>query len=344
MNDLQSQVDAVLPKSLKQPPEEKRSEAKLNILDNQVEKQKVVPGQKPIRTYESDVAEALAKQQATLATMAIAESQKKTGSETISNKPPSQIGKKIFVSLLSIIFVAAGTAGAYYLYLQSPLVPDPRAVPVIKIQSLVTPDIHQTLKFGNINRESLISTINSEFNKYSLEPGAILELIPGQEIGSTTVRMTGSQFIETTGLRMPDILKRSLTDQWMLGVYSGTDLSMTQNFPFILFKTDFFQNAFAGMLRYEPDMIDDLSRILDYEDKARIEDNISTTSIASFFGIRGNFEDRVILNRDVREFISERGELLFLYTFIDKDTLLITTSEVVIPAIIERIEKQTYVR
>lgn len=338
---LKEEIAAILPKNSmgaeKQP---------LHMLDKQVEagkeqhSQQDSASQKPIRTYESDVADALARKKSSVMNMVIAESKKETGSEAIANKPPSQIGKKLLLLLISVIFVGAGLAGAYYLYLKSPLVPDPIAKPVIKIPSLIPPDMQKVIGVNSLKKDQFVQFLSTEFAKYNTGPEKVLELIPAMTNGSTTVRLTGSQFISALEFDMPDILKRSLTDRWMLGTYSQEEGSA----PFIVFTTDFFQNAFAGMLKWESSMPEDLAGLLGYREKARDNDTLSTTSISSFFNIRGTFEDRAIRNRDVREFISQKGEILFLYTFIDENTIVISTSEATIGALLDRIEKQTYIR
>jgi hypothetical protein len=83
---------------------------------------------------------------------------------------------------------------------------------------------------------------------------------------------------------------------------------------------------------------------LNFKDRAKRDDLISTSTIASYFTIKGTFSDKVIKNRDVREFKNTKGELLFLYSFINKETLLLTTSESSFIALVDRIEKDAYVR
>jgi hypothetical protein len=340
---LQAEIGAILPQSStgvqKQP---------LHILDNQVEPHEQqhsqfktdTVSQKPIRTYESDVAEALARKKSSVMNMVIAENKRDTGSESISNKPPSQAGKKLLLLVISMIFVGAGLFGAYYLYLQSPLVPDEPAQPAVKIQSVVTPDAQKVLAVNSLQGKQLSTYLVSEFVKYEVAPGAILEFIPVTATGSTTLRVTGTDFVNSLGLDIPDILERSITDRWMLGVHNTAEVYA----PFMIYTTDFFQNAFAGMLRWEESMPEELADLLNYRERARPEDSTSTTSISSFFNIRGTFEDRIIRNRDVRQFISQRGEMLFLYAFLDEKTIVIATAESTITNLLDRIEKQTFVR
>lgn len=334
-----SEIEALLPKSLVQKPQE---EHPLHMLDNQADpetKPKIVL-QKPIRTYESDVAEALANKKSSVMTMAIAENKRKTGEESISNTEPTQVGRKIFMVVLSTVLIVAGLGGGYYLYLKSPLAPQTNQKTVNKIPSIISPDSQTLLSVNTAKENQLIQIISNALQNSDTSNDSVGEFILTQTNGSTTLRVMSSDFIQRLNTSMPDTLIRSLTDSWMLGVYGIED----QKLPFVILKTDFFQNAFAGMLKWESDMPDELATLLNYRDKARSEDVNSTTSIASFFTLRGKFEDRIILNRDVREFKNDRGELLVLYSFVDKDTLIIATSEGVLKGLIERIEKQTYMR
>ncbi|HEY9583876.1 MAG TPA: hypothetical protein VJI66_02860 [Candidatus Paceibacterota bacterium] len=264
----------------------------------------------PIRTYESDVAEALKRKGSSAMTIAIAENERETGEEKIADKPPSQAGKKIFILLLSLIFIGAGIAGGYYLYLKSPLVGDPKAEPIIKLPSIVTPDVQLSIPIENISSILASSTADA---------GKITEYIPTHNVGSTTARVTGSEFREIMSFDMTDTLKRALTDKWMWGKY--------ENSTFIIFNTDFFQNAFAGMLKWEQTMPEELASPLGYE-----------------YSPGGRFIDKIIKNRDTRQYMTPNGEILFLYSFIDKNTIIIAANESIIPVILERIEKQTYIR
>lgn len=317
------------------------------MLDNQADpetKPKIIL-QKPIRTYESDVAEALANRKSNIASMVIAEKKKdeqeaESISTSVKSGTSSSNSKKVFMLLVSIIFIVTGLGGGYYLYLKSPLSATPSTSNIVKVPSLINPDIQKRMEIASMNGEKLEIAIANSFNNENVKDNQINEIILTQNTGSTTYRILGNEFIKKMNWNMPETLVRSITNKWMLGVY-GYD---GQKLPFIVLSTDFFQNAFAGMLKWENSIPDELSVILNYKDIARANDNTSTSSIKSFFSIRGNYVDRVIMNRDVREFRSESGELLVLYSFIDKDMFIIATSEATLKALIEKIEKQTYLR
>ncbi|HEY4503544.1 MAG TPA: hypothetical protein VJJ28_00325 [Candidatus Paceibacterota bacterium] len=320
---------------------------------------KTIPTQESIRTYESDMAKVLMQKKASAVTIAIAENKKKEGGESISNAPEKNRAKQVLMILMSIIFISGGVVGAYYLYLQSPFAkPTPIPKPLSAV-SIIPSDKQVDFNISNIPDKGILAQIYPQFSRNILPAGQILELIIKEKSAIQTQngaqdtdsekslnKITGSSFIKKSGIDMPDILLRSITDRWMIGAYAEESGSKT---PFVVFTTDFFQNAFAGMLAWEDSMADDLSVMLNYKEKARnmeriLEIDASSTPISSYFNIQGQFIDKQIHNRDVREFISSGGELLFLYSFIDKETFIMTTTETSLSASIDRIEKQTYVR
>ena len=166
--------------------------------------------------------------------------------------------------------------------------------------------------------------------------------------------------LKIMGLNPPNILSRSLSAPWMLGVYTGAD---GRSSTFSIATTDFFQNSFAGMLQWEPTMADDLKQLLypaQVSGIANIPTNqspivqasgVGTTSptttapeVKPYFTLRGAFRDRIIQNRDVREFVTVDGDILFLYSFVDNSHLVVAGSEAALSEIVTRLEKQTFLR
>jgi hypothetical protein len=81
---------------------------------------------------------------------------------------------------------------------------------------------------------------------------------------------------------------------------------------------------------------------------------VSATSTASstspeippvpYATISGRFEDRIVKNKDVREFRAADGKIVFLYSFIDQTKLVVTASEETLAEIISRLERQAFIR
>jgi hypothetical protein len=66
--------------------------------------------------------------------------------------------------------------------------------------------------------------------------------------------------------------------------------------------------------------------------------------VIPYFTIRGQFVDKIIKNKDVREFVTVDGKPLFLYSFIDNSKLIIAGNETTLTEIVSRLEKQAFIR
>ncbi|MEK7609922.1 MAG: hypothetical protein AAB470_02260 [Patescibacteria group bacterium] len=358
---------------------------------------------KPIRTYESDVADVMSHKKTSRASIAIAESNKKDGGETISNIETSRAGKKILLTLLSLIFVGGGVIGAYYLYTISPLAPAKFITPQQKIiPSIIPRDSQVIITLGDNLPVSIQSKIQTEIDKtQALE--TIKEIIfANKDSTGSLARISGPGMIEMMDIGAPDTVLRSLTADWMLGVHNNIDNKKT---IFVVVTTNFFQNTFSGMLQWESVMADDIkqylypialkgianissenvstdtkkvdpladlnsilpgapapltttstttsSNVSKQVKKIATSTNVTQTSstttdltppLQPYFTLRGKFEDRIVKNKDVREFRTDTGTTLFLYSFIDNSHLIITGNEATLSEILTRLEKQSLIR
>lgn len=336
---------------------------------------------KALRTYEGDVAEVLAHSRASTASIAIAEAKKESGEDRIQNQQetegPSHAGKKILLAVLSLILLGAGVIGAYYLYSKSALAPStPQAQAPQPVPSLVPVDSQDVVSVDGLSTTAALSLIKSEIAKPS-PANSITEIIPIETANGQKARVSTADMLNLMQVSPPDILARSLEPSWMLGIY--TDASNNKS-AFVVVQTNFFQNAFAGMLQWESVMADDLKLFLPAGNVADIANvtpaapavtiatstatstqNASstspvmstTTSSAQLenipaqtnpYALEGHFEDRIIMNKDVRVFVTDSGNILFLYSFIDNTKLVVAGSEDALKEILTRLENQAFVR
>ena len=266
-NNLQQVISSILPQKLREPGEKE---------DKKVSDQSIRPQQKfdipsdpnikPLRTYEGDVAEVMAHNKASTASIAIAESERQEGESRISNiEPPkkeSHVLSKLLIVFISLIVIAAGLFVAYYLYSKSLLYTAQPASSTDSEQksvpSLVPADTQVVLAVDGLNPTALASHISAEADK-SQAPDTIKELILAKGKGVQMTRVGGPEALGLMDITPPDMLTRSITPSWMLGVYAD---EAGNNDIFVVATTDFFQDAFAGMLSWEGVMADDLKQYL----------------------------------------------------------------------------------
>jgi len=243
--------------------------------------------------------------------------------------------KNWLLAIFSLILICGGVYFAFYLYQKSPLsqittnTNNLQLPQIEKIKSIVSADSKTFLNIDGKNQISIISAIKTEISK-SQQEKTLKEIILTKSTNNTVSKVKAEEILKTMGVSTPDLFSRSLSDDWMLGVYSGIG---EQKNLFIITTNNFFQNTFAGLIQWEKTMPDDLKQYL-----------YSELDIQNSFTIRGQYKDKIIKNKDVREYISDNGHISFLYSFISNDKLVITNSEDVLEEIITRLEKDGFVR
>ena len=93
------------------------------------------------------------------------------------------------------------------------------------------------------------------------------------------------------------------------------------NQPFLVFKTNYYQNTYAGMLSWENTLMEDIGSIFTPPEVAVVAETSDQV-----LGRNKNFEDIVVKNRDTRALRNQDGKIIFLYSFPDKNTLVLTTN------------------
>jgi len=311
---------------------------------------------KNLRTYESDVADVLAHRNISQVSMAIAENVKRGEGERISNSPPvnppsgahltisppaemlvqseqtekSHIGRAAFIILLSLVLLAIGAAGGYYLYAKSSLGTKPPAIVVPKtVPALIRYESQSIISTDRLNRSGLIAKIRSELAK-TMTPESIKEIVLTENKDSQIYRVSVPEAVSIMSMPVPDILLRTLTPDWMLGIYNNKD---NDKYPFVIVKTNLFQNAFAGMFAWEQSMPSDIKDIIFVSDGKTL---IPTPT--------GRFVDQIIKNKDVRAFVKDDGDTVFVYSLIDNSNIIIASNNETLTTVISRLENKAFVR
>jgi hypothetical protein len=110
------------------------------------------------------------------------------------------------------------------------------------------------------------------------------------------------------------------------------------NQPFLIVRVDSYEAAYAAMLAWEPTMQADLSPLFDYTPTVHIpEQGIATTTTPTQF-IQTGFVDKIVENHDARVIQNSTGDVSLLWTFIDRNTLIITTNDATLREIISRLQ------
>src|SRR3989338_4351441 len=276
------------------------------------------PQFKSLRTYKGDVEEAITKNNYSTSSIFLAEQKKKDSTLIVPQKPESGARNKFFILVGGILLLLGIVTLASIFFLKSN---QKEVVIKSEAKTITTFSKEKILPIVNVSRDNLIGSILSEKQSFNLTVNSLLYINP---INASGTPADVSFLLSILAPSMPPSLVRSFDADYMLGIYS-----FDTNEVFLILRTSDYASSFAGMLKWEENIPSDFVRLFS------IPENYSTTTRV--------FKDESLKNKDLRVLKDESGKSVILYSFIDRNTLLITKNESIFGAILSKyfISKQT---
>lgn len=269
-----------------------------------------------IRTYQADVAESVRGQKTSLVRMVMAEQTRKQ--KDLDFESPRSKRNIIFI-IGGFILLLSGTVAAIIVfnkYKQTGTVSQQQVVQ----SSFIFSENSKAISIAGLPNEVIAKSIAKGITDTNNKLDTIENISVTENAGGGETQVTTQRLFYFLDNRMPPSLLRSLDKDFMLGVHA-----FNGNNPFIIFKTNFYENTFAGMLGWEQYMARDLLPVFGIGEKPDSDVFIKS------------FEDKTLKNRDTRVLKNSDGDILLLYTFKDKQTLIITTSGNTMEEVIKRL-------
>lgn len=277
------------------------------------------PKLRAIRTYKSDIASTMKKQKTSVVGAISAEIESKDDLEKFTTpqdkaRPYIRYAMMIGAGLLAIIGI---TLILYFTLIYG----KEDVLPIETLPSFIFTERQEKVDLAGTDRRSAlrILTDKKELVPIELDEVALLYLVEEETV------FTAQKFFTHIEAQVSGSFLRSLDDDMNIGVhiFSGSQ-------PFMILKTNFYENSFAGMLQWEKNMNEDLAPL--FGSVVRIDQGTTTDTL---FG-GSFFTDKIFKNKDTR-ILKDGEETILLYSFIDKNTLLITTNEDTFEEILTRI-------
>jgi len=293
-------------------------------------------GIKGIHTFQSDMANFVRNENSSVIDIAMAQNKKReTDSGLIDNKKSKL--KNILLLLISLSLIAVAIFGGIF------LVKKGKSNSVvkkeeIKIQTFVSYEDQVQLDLTNsVDKNDLSKKIREEVGR-ELGPGKIkFVLLNSGNIDQANLenmpleQMKTSEFAKLAKINMPENLLQSLTDNFMVGVFSPSgnsqvDVEKRANSLFFIFQTKDYERTYAGMLDWEKTMLGDLFLFFNIDISGENQILLSTL-----------FRDKIISNKDSRVLQNEKGSGVLYYLFIDTDIFIISENQNTIQEVLSRI-------
>lgn len=277
-----------------------------------------------LRTYTSDMVDAIRTDEASVIKIALAEKEKREREEMFKKAEGTKISK-IFLTTGSIILIVAAIIGSYYLFQKK----KERETPVPISSEANTFITYNTQSYVDVTGvTNVIELLNAIKQQESSSTGLVKALFITEGTGENSKTITSKEFLSLVGTNTPGELIRSLSGKYLLGKYSNKNAtnSTDKSAMFLIIQTNDYNQAYASMLSWEQTMLKDLFVLFDI---SILDDERNL--------FEKSWKDIIISNKDARVLYGEDGQAILYYVFANKNDLVITNSMEAMKEIIARI-------
>jgi len=300
--------------------------------------QKEVPQTKSvIRTYKSDMEETIRSQHLSSLNIAIAENDKMVRRMTddgVEEEKKADKNYKIFILIIILIVAGISVFAVPYFLVKKQTTPT-ETEETISNSSLIVFDTAERVNIDELNKDRIAKTLGERVDQISITLGSIRQFYITEGEGDSVQVITAKKFLELIKARVPDGISRTTKDPFMFGMHS-----FNGNQKFLILKVGSYETTYAGMLVWENALWYDFSELFGL--KAANEIDSSGRPILGE-DVR-KFQDVVIKNKDVRAIKDAEGKITFLYSVVDKNTVVFTTSQDTFKEILNRMDKMSVTR
>jgi len=259
-----------------------------------------------LRTYQGDMAEFIKNKDESVVSIAVKEKERQREKakqeeklEILQKSVPGEdqnFKRNVKIISLSLLLIGGGILAFFYVF--KLMTKGPVIQPVVNEE--IIPDSGSVTLTGVTDKN-----LGSKLAEATPGNGISVFKIAG---ANGPVLPKAGDFLNFMNISLPGALQRALKDQYELGVISQNG----EKSYFIVMTVDDFGRAFSGMLDWEENMPKDL---------AFLDPTGTATSAESLA-----WKDIIIKNKDTRAFANEKDQTKIVYTFLDKNTILIVNN------------------
>lgn len=279
---------------------------------------------KVLRTYTSDMADAVRDNEISVIKIALAEKERRD-KEAIYKEAEGTNTTKTFLVIGGIILIIAAIIGSYFL-IQKKKEKDLLLPTINNIETFISYDSKSYIDVTNIiNMSDLLGIIRQE---QQADSPLIKALFFTKKINENPLLLTSNNFLSLIKATAPGALTRSLSDKYLFGKYSNPNTinDNDKSAMFLILETTDYNQAYASMLDWEKTMLKDLFVLFNV--------SISESDNSLF---EKPWKDVIINNKDARVLYGENGEGILYYVFVNKNIFVIANNVEALKEVIGRL-------
>jgi hypothetical protein len=288
-----------------------------------------------IRTYKSDVEETVKTNHLSSINMAISENARmlKRVANGENKIPEGKKNKNILI--ISLILLFGGMLAFLIPYLLVNKDTDPVDIEIFNSETIITPDIDERIRLVDLNLNRVNYTLAERIEQSSTRLGQIKVFYLMESINQMEKTISAIDFLNLMRASVPANIVRTIKEPFTFGMHN-----FNGNQKFIILKVGAYDITYSGMLSWEETLWQDFKVLFELQEtEPSIDDEQSENQISDFVIDVKKFQDATFSNKDARVVKDYDGNIVFLYSIIDDDTIVITTSIDTLREIITRITR-----
>jgi hypothetical protein len=247
-----------------------------------------------LRSYQGDIAEAVKQKNESVLSINLKE-KKRQDEERIVQPKKKVSGNSFLILFLGLFLIVASFYTVTFIlgyFSSGPIKETEVNENIISFNNKIT--------VSNVTKDSL------GIELFKLPRGSGINEIKISGLDGRVLE-SGVDFLNFLEIEAPPALVRNLEPNYFVGVANFSNVYS----PFLIFKVNDFGLAFSSMLEWEESMSRDLAFLYGADANTYLKEG--------FY-----WQDLIVKNKDTRAFINEDKSIIIAYTFLDKNTILIT--------------------
>ncbi len=306
-----------------------------------------------VQTYTTDINQVVRSGNISAVTIAAAEAERRAKNSTAAADPATQtfISEEEKISRWRIALMVGGAvlivaALGLVATLLLRAAPQPTATTSTEVPFMAVDQVIPVVVHSDVSRDELMTSLQAARQQVALSVGLVAQLYAGvsSTTGTLPIAISSQQLLAALSPDIPQDLLRTVLPVYLLGVHS-----FDENQTFLVLRVDSYQQAYSGLLVWEPNMQQELAPLFTRKPALHLPPSTSSgqaatsTSTTTDQFIQTGFVDKVVENHDARVVLNSAGDILLLWTFLDRNTVVITTNEYTLREVIRRVNTASIV-
>lgn len=281
-----------------------------------------------IRTYKGDMEETIQANHVSSINIALAENKKMMERMRSAEVEKITIKRNYTVLIVSIVLVVGGVLAFAipYFFINKQFAKE-EILETLPSGELITAETEEKINLDSIVLDKIASILSQRVGQSNIRLGSIKNIFITEGSDTAEKVIDSQKFISLMKFDLPAEISRTLRPEYMFGAHA-----FNSNQRFLILKVGSYENAFSGMLKWEVDLWKNFKSLfsLSYATAQSNQDDLTKAIETPVF------QDSTYANKDTRVVKNSSGTILFLYSIIDKNTIVFTTSSDTLKEIINR--------